>query len=121
MGPSISGQPISPAATADSTRAGPAPSKLTKAAREFEAILLQNWLEKMNKSFVGDEQSQDAAHDTVTSLGTQAISTALAARGGIGIASMILRQLQPKIQPATAGEPQVQPNPGIHSGRANGR
>jgi len=69
------------------------PDKLAKSAREFEAILLEEWLEKMNQSFVGPEASQDPAHDTISSLGSQAIATALAARGGIGIASMILRQL----------------------------
>lgn len=68
--------------------------KLAKSAREFEAILLQSWLEKMNQSFAGLEQSQDPAHDTLSSLGTQAIAGALAARGGIRIARMILRQLQ---------------------------
>jgi Rod binding domain-containing protein len=77
------------------------PGKLAKAAQEFEAILLTSWLEKMNQSFVGSEESQDAAHDTVSSLGTQAIASALAARGGIGIARMLLRQLQPA-QPAAA-------------------
>jgi Rod binding domain-containing protein len=70
--------------------------RLRKSAQEFEAILLQSWLEKMNHSFVGSSDSQDAAHDTLSSLGTQAIATALAARGGIGIARMLLRQLQPK-------------------------
>jgi Rod binding domain-containing protein len=80
---------------------GAASSKLVKSAREFEAILLQSWLEKMNQSFVGSSESQDAAHDTVSSLGTQAIATALAARGGVGIARMLLRQLQTA---GTAGE-----------------
>ena len=80
---------------------GVAPSKLAKSAREFEAILLQSWLEKMNQSFVGTEESQDPAHDTVSSLGTQAIATALSARGGIGIADMLLRQLQ-RAQPEDA-------------------
>src|SRR5271165_2252107 len=70
-------------------------SKLKKSAQEFESILLQSWLEKMNQSLVGSGESQDAAHDTVSSLGTQAIASALAARGGIGIAAMLLRQLQP--------------------------
>ncbi len=74
---------------------GTASSKLVKSAREFEAILLQSWLEKMNQSFVGSTDSQDAAHDTVSSLGTQAIATALAARGGVGIARMLLRQIRP--------------------------
>ena len=76
-------------------QAAQASSKLRKSAQEFEAILLQSWLEKMNQSFVGASESQDAAHDTVSSLGTQAIASALAARGGIGIAAMLLRQLQP--------------------------
>jgi Rod binding domain-containing protein len=71
------------------------PNKLAKAAQEFESILLTSWLEKMNQGLVGSEESQDPAHDTVSSLGTQAIASALAARGGIGIARLLLRQLQP--------------------------
>ncbi len=81
-----------------SPRAPQPPDKLAKAAQEFESILLASWLEKMNQSFVGSEESQDPAHDTVSSLGTQAIASALAARGGIGIAGMLLRQLQPAQQ-----------------------
>jgi Rod binding domain-containing protein len=74
-------------------------SQLKKSAQEFESILLESWLEKMNQSFVGTSESQDPAHDTVSSLGTQAIASALAARGGIGIAAMLLRQLQVKVDP----------------------
>lgn len=86
----------SPSAANGETAAAPQPAaRLRKSAQEFEAILLQSWLEKMNQSFVGSSESQDAAHDTVSSLGTQAIASALAARGGIGIANMLLRQLQP--------------------------
>ncbi|MGB8771939.1 MAG: rod-binding protein [Candidatus Korobacteraceae bacterium] len=102
MAVSLATQTNSPAAVAASSlRAAQPPSKLAKAAQEFEAILLTSWLEKMNQSFVGSEESQDAAHDTVSSLGTQAIASALAARGGIGIARMLLRQLHPT-QPAAA-------------------
>ncbi len=90
-----------PTLVTDSSRVASAPSKLTKAAQEFEAILLTSWLEKMNQSFVGSEESQDPAHDTVSSLGTQAIASALSARGGIGIAGMLLRQLQ-RAQPENA-------------------
>jgi len=77
--------------------------KLRQSAQEFEAILLQSWLEKMNQSFVGSSESQDPAHDTVSSLGTQAIASALAGRGGIGIARMLLRQLQPSGREIQAG------------------
>lgn len=65
------------------------PPKLVKAAREFESILLQSWLEKMNK-INGNESSEDAAHDTISSLGAEAVATALAQRGGIGIARIIV-------------------------------
>jgi flagellar protein FlgJ len=93
----VSGLPlVHVAAEASAPAASQPSSKLKKSAQEFEAILLQRWLEKMNQSFVGSSESQDAAHDTVSSLGTQAIAMALAARGGIGIANMLLRQLQPK-------------------------
>ena len=100
MLPSIPGQ--NPLPSADRSAAAPSP-KLVKAAHEFESILLQSWMEKMNKSFLGTEESQDPAHDTVSSLGTQAIASALSARGGIGIASMILRQLQSRAQPSLEG------------------
>lgn len=69
-------------------------SKLKKAAREFEAILLTQWLEKMQQSFSNSEQNQDPAHDTLSSLGTQAVATALAERGGIGISTMLLQHLK---------------------------
>ena len=100
----IGGQNKIPQNPANDPGAGASP-KLVKAAHEFEAILLQSWLEKMNQSFVGESPSLDPAHDTVSSLGSQAIATALAARGGIGIANMILRQLgnAKKSQPGDPG------------------
>ena len=89
-----------PTLVTDSSRVASAPSKLTKAAQEFEAILLTSWLEKMNESFVGSEESQDPAHDTVQP-GDPGHRPALSARGGIGIAGMLLRQLQ-RAQPENA-------------------
>lgn len=68
--------------------------KLKKAAKEFEAILLTQWLEKMQQTFSNSDQDQDPAHDTLSSLGTQAVATALSERGGVGISSMLLRQLK---------------------------
>ena len=80
---------------------GAAPQKLVKAAREFEAMLLESWLEKMNRGFIGEGDSQDAAHDTISSRGAQAVATALAERGGVGIGSMLAASLQ---KPAGAEE-----------------
>jgi Rod binding domain-containing protein len=121
----VGGQNKIPQNAAGDPAAG-APPKLVKAAHEFEAILLESWLEKMNKSFVGETASLDPAHDTVSSLGSQAIAQALAARGGIGIANMILRQLGngKKPQPAEpVGENtgQIQPNKDIKVDSGIGR
>ena len=72
-----------------SDAAQPSP-KLKKAAQDFEAILLSGWLEKMQESFVSPDQGEDPAHSTLASMGTEAVASALAARGGIGIARMIV-------------------------------
>jgi Rod binding domain-containing protein len=71
----------------------PTSPKLVKATQDFESILLTNWLEKVQQSFAGGEDSGDAGHDTLSALGTQAMASALAARGGIGIARMLLQRL----------------------------
>jgi Rod binding domain-containing protein len=70
----------------------PEAPKLAKAAQEFEAVLLSHWLEKMQQTFSNSDQSGDPAHDTLASIGTQAVASALAARGGIGIGNMLRRQ-----------------------------
>ena len=88
-------------------------SKLDKAAQEFEAILIQSWLEKMNVNFLGSPDGQDPAHDTVSSLGTQAIATALSARGGIGIARMLVRQVQAREHTSHRDVRSQQPGSGL--------
>lgn len=78
----------------DSRNRGDASSgKLAKAAREFESILLASWLEKMNQTIAEGDGDQDPGHDSLTSLGMQAVATAISSRGGIGIAHMIEQQL----------------------------
>ncbi|HTV65676.1 MAG TPA: hypothetical protein VMD98_08730 [Bryocella sp.] len=89
-----------PVATPDS-KAG----KTAAAAREFEAILLQDWLEKMNETFVGVEKSTDPAQGTVNSLASQTIATAVANRGGIGIANLLLKHLLPRAAAEATGGP----------------
>lgn len=72
--------------------AAPSP-KLVKAAQDFEAILLSTWLEKLQQSYAGPDDGTDPAHGTLASMGTEAIASALAARGGIGIAKMLLQHM----------------------------
>jgi Rod binding domain-containing protein len=69
--------------------------KLTKAAQEFEGILLSSWLEEVQKSPLDpSDAGQGAGSETLRSLGTQAVAQALAQRGGLGIARMIVHHFR---------------------------
>ena len=69
--------------------------KLTKAAQEFEGILLSSWLEEVQKSSLDpSDAGQDAGSETMRSLGTQAVAQAWAQRGGLGIARMIVHHFR---------------------------
>jgi Rod binding domain-containing protein len=76
--------------------------KNEKAARDFEALLLTPVLDSLQKTFAGD--SKDAKTPGASDyrlMATQALAQSIAAaRGGIGIAQLILRHLQP---PKVAG------------------
>jgi Rod binding domain-containing protein len=66
------------------------PGKGPKAAREFEAQLLGSLLGSLEKTFAhvpGEETP--TGEDNYEYIGTQALASALAARGGFGIARMI--------------------------------
>lgn len=65
--------------------------KLRKAATEFESMLLANWWKSMKESGFGPDDSTDPGHDTLDQLGIQALSSAVASAGGLGIASMLVR------------------------------
>jgi len=76
---------------AEKANAGSRIQKLTKVAQEFEGILLSSWLEEVQKgSLDSSEASLGAGSETLRSLGTQAVAQALAQRGGVGIARMIV-------------------------------
>ena len=72
------------------TRGSPATSKAEKAACDFEAILLGSLLEKLQKTVAGTNDDDSSASGNYAAMGTQALAAAMAARGGIGIAHMIL-------------------------------
>jgi Rod binding domain-containing protein len=72
--------------------------KLQRATEEFEAILLSSWWEQMQKSFpAASESEQEPGFDTLRELSYRALAVALASRGGIGVASLMLRQLEPAL------------------------
>jgi len=66
--------------------------KLAAAARQFEALLLETLLGPLERSFSAvPGGSNQAESETYQSMGVQALATGLAATGGLGIASMIVR------------------------------
>lgn len=70
--------------------------RLCKAARDFEGILLSAWWQQMQKSFPGGSDTEpEAGSDTLSSLAIQSMSSALACRGGLGIAQMLIHRLEP--------------------------
>jgi Rod binding domain-containing protein len=87
--------PLSPSSVAGSA----APSegyanRVTHAARQFEAVLLNSLLGSLEHSFSAlPGKKPDSIADNYHSMGMQALASMLAARGGVGIANMIVRNL----------------------------
>jgi len=91
--------PVIPASTTQPHIAGSAPARtrMEKAACDFEAVLLQSLLEKLQTTFAGTREDDPSGSGNYAAMGTQALASAMAARGGIGIARMILAQWQTKV------------------------
>jgi Rod binding domain-containing protein len=86
------------AASANGAPETPAHRKLRKAAQDFEGILISKLLEDFkvgSSSLTGDTPL--AGSDTLNSVAIQTLSTALASRGGLGIAQMLVHQLETHI------------------------
>ena len=68
--------------------------KITKAAHDFEAVLLNTLLGPVERTFSSlPGKPTDAVSDNYQSLGMQALTSTLAAKGGIGLAAMIVKSL----------------------------
>jgi len=73
-------------------------TKNKKAARDFEALLLTPVLDSLQKTFSGDPEDSTPGASDYRQMGNQALASAIAERGGIGIARLVLRHLQtPKV------------------------
>jgi flagellar protein FlgJ len=77
--------------------------KLTDAAQQFEGMLLQEMLKPMKEhGFCQDEDETDndskdegsGFGDTLSSYGTEAVATAIAKGGGLGIAKRVVAQVE---------------------------
>jgi len=108
--------PVSPSSVAGSAVPSEAyASRVTRAARQFEAVLLNSLLGSLEHSFSAlPGKKPDSIADNYHSMGIQALTSTLAARGGVGIANMIVRNLlhsksqaadPPAARPANASSP----------------
>ena len=98
-----------PSAAPVSTPSQPS-AKAQKAARDFEVVMLSTLLEPLQKSFGGGLDDGTTGSAEYGSMGTQALATAMAARGGIGIAQLVLRHLgDTKVPTAKGTEVSAQP------------
>ena len=70
--------------------------KNEKAARDLKPCCSRRCSTALQKTFAGDsEDSKTPGASDYRHMGTEALAQAIAARGGIGIAQLILRHLQP--------------------------
>jgi hypothetical protein len=98
--PGFSNPGLLPAALPGSgtSPAGPAGAKLKakvmKAAQDFEGVLLESLLEPLEKTFSTLPGKDDlSGADNYHYLGTQALASALAHSGGIGLGALMVRNL----------------------------
>ncbi len=71
-------------------------AKNVKAAHDFETLLLTPLLDSLQKTFSGPAEDANTPGATDYRLmATQALAQSISARGGIGIAELILRHLPP--------------------------
>ncbi len=72
-------------------------AKIDRAGKDFESILMGNWLQGAEQSFAkvpGGDGEDDDSNGQFQGIAMQALAGSLTAAGGIGIAKMITRSLQ---------------------------
>lgn len=72
-------------------------SKLTKAAGEFESILLESLWKSMKETFSDPDEDADPTLKSFDDWGIQAMANAVGNSGGLGIKNMILKYLEPTV------------------------
>lgn len=114
--------PISnlPSATPPATGGAGQTARIKKAAQEFEGILINTlWSSFQQDPMFGsdDDDDSDPGAGSIRGMGLQAVSSAIANNGGLGIANMIERQLSPHAgaaeKPTSNGQGNLAPRPGL--------
>lgn len=81
---------------ADFTAEAQQHAKLVDAAQQFEGMLMQELLKPMQAGqdgWGGEQQNDDPAADTISGFGTEAVATAIAKGGGLGVAKQVIQQV----------------------------
>lgn len=95
---SVSGAQVTPGLPSGSVDS-PEARKLSKAAGDFESILLASMWKSMKQSFgTSESDDSDPAHGTLDDWGIEVMSSAVGKAGGLGIGKMILKHLQPQVE-----------------------
>jgi Rod binding domain-containing protein len=77
--------------------------KLTKSAQQFEALLLNTLLRPLEGALAGlPGTTNQPGSDAYSSLGTEALASGLVAKGGLGIAQMIVAKVMKNHQVAAS-------------------
>jgi len=89
---------------------GPPTEKLAHAAQQFEAVLLNQLLGSLEHAFcaLGKEKAETGS-DHYQFLAVQTLASSVAARGGLGIADMIVRNLKSRLHNGAALEATKKP------------
>ncbi len=98
-----------PAASASTPANVTEKARLARAATEFEAVLLGQWLDGAERSFgtvPGSEEDEDAGGEQMRGFAMQQLAHTLAAKDTLGIARLVQRGLE-KAAAAGAGTPQL--------------
>ena len=90
--------------------------KIDKSAKDFESLLLTNWLQGAQESFASvpggnEDDDADPGHGQLQGFAMQSLGTAMTAAGGIGLAHAI-SQLLHKSEASTPTSNTIQANPG---------
>lgn len=88
--------PVLPSAGSGVAAKAAVDPKLATAAKQFETVLLSQWLQDAESSFAsvpGGDSDTDAGSDQLKGLATQQLATSFAASGGIGISRLVLGAL----------------------------
>jgi len=83
-------------------------AKIDKSAKEFESLLLSNWLQSAYQSFGSipgseDGDDLDSGKEQFQGIAMQSLGSAMSAAGGIGIARMIADFLHKSTTQAESG------------------